>query len=289
VDQIEKIASVRERIRTEKRKGKVIGFVPTMGYLHDGHLSLVRCAAMESDFIVVSIFVNPIQFGEGEDYDRYPRDIERDVRLIENAGGDLLFIPKVEEIYPEGYCTHVEVEGVTSRLCGKYRPTHFRGVTTVVTKLFNIVQPDLAVFGQKDAQQAVVIQRLIRDLNYPIELIVAPIVRDDSGLALSSRNRYLSPEEREDAKVLNQSLRLAQRLVDDGKRDVSLILDELTAAIRARPSTRIQYVEIVDPVTLEAVEVLEEGTDVLLTLAVYAGDTRLIDNALIRVGETNNV
>jgi pantoate--beta-alanine ligase len=285
MERIREIESLRDRVQREKRNAKTIGFVPTMGYLHEGHLSLVRLASSETDFVVVSIFVNPTQFSPNEDFEQYPREIERDILLVEKAGGDIIFEPNVNEIYPEGFCTWVEVETVTNRLCGTSRPSHFRGVATVVAKLFNIVQPDFAFFGQKDAQQAVVIRRLIRDLNYPIQLIVAPIVRDERGIALSSRNKYLSEKEREDAERLNQSLRLGQHLIREGNRNLPEILEKVKSTIKAKPTTRIDYVEFVDPITLGEITDLTDVREILLVMAVYVGKTRLIDNLLIRTGE----
>ena len=206
--------------------------------------------------------------------------------MVEESGGDLVFAPAVEEMYPDGYCSWVEVHDLTTRLCGKSRPGHFRGVTTIVAKLFNIVQPDLTVIGQKDAQQAVVIRRLIRDLNYPIQFILAPTIREEDMVAMSSRNEYLSPREREDAESLNQSLRLAQRMIREGNRNLDEILKTITRHIETRAGTRIDYVEFVDPLTLEEVTDIKEGEEILLAMAVFVGKTRLIDNALIRVGES---
>ena len=278
ISDIEQMRAYAEALRAQ---GKRIGFVPTMGYLHEGHLSLIRRARELSDVVVVSIFVNPTQFGPGEDYERYPRDLERDQRLARENGCDILFVPTVEQMYPRGYSTYVEVEGLTEGLCGASRPGHFRGVTTVVTKLFNIVRHHLAVFGQKDAQQAVVIKRMVADLNQGVEIVVAPIVRAPDGLAMSSRNTYLSPREREEATVLYQALRKAEELVASGERQAKRIVEELTHMIRSKDSARIDYVAIVDPQDLKPVETIRG--EVLVALAVWIGKARLIDNTLLKV------
>jgi pantoate--beta-alanine ligase len=261
-------------------RGKSIGFVPTMGYFHEGHLALMRRARDENDFLVVSLFVNPTQFGPNEDYDRYPRDLERDRSLAEKEGVDLLFVPSVQEMYPPGYATYVEVTGtLTSALCGARRPGHFRGVTTVVAKLFNIVKPHRAYFGEKDAQQLRVIRRMTEDLNFDVEIISIPTVREPDGLAMSSRNEYLSPEERQAALVLWRSLNLARSLVEVGERDADRIIAEMRKLIQSEPLARVDYIEIVDPKTLEKVQRIEG--EVLVALAVFIGATRLIDNMVI--------
>jgi pantoate--beta-alanine ligase len=271
--------SLSSYIRLLKRKGKRIGFVPTMGYLHEGHLSLIRAARRDTGIVVVSIFVNPAQFGPGEDFDKYPRDIKRDERLARSAGADIIFYPSAAEIYPEGYRTYVEVEGITGRLCGNARPGHFKGVTTIVAKLFNAVRPDIAYFGQKDAQQAIVIKRMAKDLNMDIDIKVMPIVREADGLAMSSRNRYLSARERKDAAVLYESLMLARRLIKKGARDAGSIKREISRKIRSKKSARIEYVSLVDLKELKDVKRMNKG--VLIALAVWIGKTRLIDNAII--------
>lgn len=278
---IKEIKAIREFVARERRRGKRIGLVPTMGYLHEGHLSLVRIALAASDVVVMSIFVNPLQFGVGEDYEEYPRDLSRDIPLAEEAGVAALFVPTVAEMYPKGYATFVEVEGLTAGLCGRSRPGHFRGVTTVVTKLFNIVQPDVAVFGQKDAQQAAVIKQMVRDLNMPIEILTGPIVREADGLAMSSRNVYLSQEERRQALVLSQSLRWAEQKVAQGERDAASLREAIVEKIKTMPLANIDYVEIVNADDLKPVEVIQGR--VLIALAVRFGRTRLIDNCIVEV------
>ncbi|NPV26945.1 MAG: pantoate--beta-alanine ligase [Firmicutes bacterium] len=276
------IPEIRKFVQTQRECGKKIGLVPTMGYLHEGHLSLVRRAAEDGHTVVVSIFVNPLQFGVGEDYEEYPRDLTRDVELLEQTGLEVvLFAPAVKEMYPQGYATFVEVERLTSGLCGRSRPGHFRGVTTVVTKLFNIVQPDKAYFGQKDAQQAIVIKRMVADLNQPLEIVVAPIVREADGLAMSSRNVYLNPEERRQAVVLFQSLQLAREMIEQGCRDVAEIKEAIIRKLQSAPLASIDYVEIVDGVNLEEITTL--AGPVLIALAVRFGKTRLIDNIMLEV------
>lgn len=255
------------------------GFVPTMGYLHEGHLSLVRRARAENDRVAVSIFVNPTQFGPHEDYNRYPRDLERDLRLLEPLGVDLVFAPSVEEMYPPGFQTWVIVDEVSRPLEGAARPGHFRGVATVVTKLFNIIQPDRAYFGQKDAQQAVVIRQMVRDLNIPVEIVVCPTVREPDGLAMSSRNTYLSPEERQAATVLFRALQAAKAHYEKGERDAERLREVMREVIRAEPLARLDYVSVAHPETLQELSHVEGPA--LLSLAVYIGKTRLIDNILL--------
>ena len=255
------------------------GFVPTMGYLHEGHLSLVRRARAENDRVAVSIFVNPTQFGPHEDYARYPRDLERDLRLLEPLGVDLVFVPSVEEMYPPGFQTWVIVEEVSRPLEGASRPGHFRGVTTVVAKLFNILQPDRAYFGQKDAQQTVVIRRMVQDLNIPVEIVICPTVREPDGLAMSSRNTYLNPEERRAATVLFRALQAAKARYEAGERDAEGLREAMRGVIRAEPLARIDYVSVADPETLQELERVEGPA--LLSLAVYIGTTRLIDNIML--------
>ncbi|NOZ61594.1 MAG: pantoate--beta-alanine ligase [Calditrichaeota bacterium] len=279
------VKSIREmqQLSDELRcQGKKIGFVPTMGYLHEGHLSLLREAKKRCDVLVMSIFVNPTQFGPNEDFAQYPRNFERDSRLAEKEGCDVIFSPDTEEMYPENYLTSVEVEEITNILCGASRPGHFRGVTTVVAKLFNAVKPHVAVFGQKDAQQAVVIKRMTRDLNFDIDIIIAPIVREHDGLAMSSRNTYLSPEEREQALVLNRSLKMAEELILSGERDAETVKQKMKDMINEQPDAKIDYVEILHPETLEFQSKIK--SDVLIALAVKIGKTRLIDNLVVKVG-----
>jgi len=270
------IAEVREAVRQARHAGQRIGFVPTMGYLHEGHLTLMRQARSEAGFVVVSIFVNPTQFGPNEDFARYPRDLERDEALCASVSVDLLFHPAVEEIYPQPFRTSVKVAGLTDRLCGASRPGHFDGVATVVSKLFNIVKPDVAYFGQKDAQQVAVIQRMVADLNLDLEIVPVPTVREPDGLAMSSRNTYLSPAERQAALVLSRSLAMARDLVMAGERNMSALAAAIRAMIAEEPLAEIDYVEIVDYAALQPVERLERRA--LAALAVRFGKTRLIDN-----------
>jgi len=276
------LTELQKRIHTWKKQGQKIGFVPTMGFLHEGHLSLVRESKRRSDVTVVSIFVNPKQFGPAEDYQVYPRDPERDRALLEREGVELVFYPPVEVMYPEGYKTYVEVEDLQDKLCGKSRPGHFRGVCTVVLKLFNLVQPDEAYFGWKDAQQVIILQKMVEDLNLPVKIVPLPLVRDHDGLALSSRNTYLSPEERRAALVLKKSLDLAEKLMVEGEREAGRIREKMIELISAEPLARIDYVEIVDLKTLERLETI--GDQVLIALAVFIGRTRLIDNLRIVSG-----
>ena len=266
-----------------KREGKIIGFVPTMGYLHKGHLSLIKIAKRKSDVVVVSIFVNPTQFGPKEDFAKYPRDFKRDRLLLESRLGrdDFVFAPRIKDMYPEGYLTYVNVEKITGKLEGAIRPGHFQGVTTVVAKLFNIVQPDIAVFGQKDAQQAVVLKKMVNDLNYGIKVIIAGTVRERDGLASSSRNVYLSKEERKQTKVLYQALRLAKGMIKKGERSPSRIVSKVIALINKQPLADVDYVAITDAHSLELLNKLKG--EILISLAVRFGKTRLIDNIKMKV------
>lgn len=275
------IKEVRDIIKKEKSKGKTIGFVPTMGYLHEGHLSLVRRAKEETDFVVVSIFVNPLQFGPKEDFKEYPRDLERDIKLLEEVKADLLFAPEVEEMYPPGYKTYVEVTEITDVLCGASRPGHFKGVTTVVAKLFNIVKPDKAFFGQKDAQQVAVIKKMVKDLNMDLEIVPVPTVREEDGLAMSSRNVYLNTEERKAAPILYKSLQRAKELIEKGEKNSTTILKEMEEMISKEPLAKIDYIEIVDGETLKRKDKVEGN--ILIALAVKIGRTRLIDNIQMEV------
>ncbi len=278
---VEKVADMMDLARRWRQEGKTIGFVPTMGYLHEGHLSLVRQARKENDVVVVSIFVNPTQFGPGEDFERYPRDLKRDVELLEPMGVEAVFVPTVEDMYPPGYRTYVEVEDITTRLCGASRPGHFRGVTTVCCKLFNIVMPHRAYFGKKDFQQYVVLRTMVADLNMDLEIVPMPIVREPDGLAMSSRNAYLNEKERKAALCLYRSLKKAQELFAQGKRDARVIKEEVKKVIEAEPLATIDYVEVVDPDTFLPVEEVKEGT--LVALAVKVGPARLIDNTQLGV------
>jgi len=275
------IAEIREFVRNARAEGKTIGFVPTMGYLHQGHLELMRRAKESCDVVVISIFVNPTQFGPKEDFAQYPRDLERDLRMAEDVGVDAVFNPSTEEMYPAGYCTYVEVERITEKLCGLSRPGHFRGVATVVTKLFNIVNPDQAFFGQKDAQQVLVIKRMVADLNLNVEVVTVPTVREADGLAMSSRNVYLNAEQRQAALVLSRSLQKAAEAVAAGQQDVSVIRQLVVGMIEAEPLAEIDYVEIYSYPDLEPVDKIQGPA--LLALAVKIGQTRLIDNTILGV------
>ncbi len=276
------VTTLRELNRARRGLPEPVGFVPTMGYLHEGHLSLVRMARQECASVVVSIFVNPTQFGPHEDFERYPRDLQRDLALLRQEGVDVVWTPTVEVMYPEGFQTWVTVDELTRPLEGKHRPGHFRGVTTVVTKLFNAVRPQRAYFGQKDAQQARVIQRMVQDLNLPIAIIVGPTVREPDGLALSSRNTYLSPEERRAATVLYRALQAARQAFERGVRDAEALRQTMREVLAQEPLARVQYVSCADPDTLEELEGPVEKA--LLSLAVFIGQTRLIDNVLVGMG-----
>lgn len=270
------IKEIREIVSEWKKAGKTVGLVPTMGYLHEGHQSLIRQAHAENDEVVVSVFVNPTQFSANEDLSSYPRNIENDLEKSCEAGASLIFHPEVSEMYPDGFNTYIEAFGVTEVLEGASRPTHFRGVTTVVGKLFNIVQPDRAYFGQKDAQQAAVIEQMVRDLNFPVKVVRCPIIREEDGLAKSSRNVYLSEEEREAALVLSQSLKLAKEMLEHGEQSAEKIKQAMTEKIQQEPLASIDYIKIVDHRSLQDVAVIEAA--VLIPIAVRIGSTRLIDN-----------
>ncbi len=272
--------TIRQMREARAHMSGMVGFVPTMGYLHEGHLSLVGRARQECEHVVVSIFVNPTQFGPQEDYQRYPRDEARDLRLLEPFGVDVVFIPSAEEMYPPGFCTWVEVTGpLAERLEGARRPGHFRGVATVVIKLFNIVQPHRAYFGEKDAQQLRIVRRMVEDLNLPVEVVPCPTVREPDGLAMSSRNTYLSPQEREEALALYRGLCLAQELVKGGLRDVAELCRRLEEFFRAAPGVKLDYVSIAHPETLEELQRVEGPA--LVLVAARVGPARLIDNMLI--------
>jgi pantoate--beta-alanine ligase len=273
------IEEMRSASRDARREGKRFGFVPTMGALHEGHLSLVRAAKAKSDVVAVSIFVNPLQFGPTEDLAKYPRSFERDRELLEKEVVDILFAPHPEEMYPQGGVTYVTVEGLSEKLCGRSRPGHFRGVTTVVAKLFHIVEPDLAFFGQKDAAQATIIRRMVRDLNLPVEIVVCPIVREPGGLAMSSRNVYLSPEERKAALVLSRSLTETKDRFDQGERNARKLIAAGKQVMAQESRVRLDYFEMVDPDTLDPV--LEVTRSALVAIAALVGNTRLIDNILL--------
>jgi pantoate--beta-alanine ligase len=275
ITNIKQMQNISEQLRKE---GKRIGFVPTMGALHDGHLSLMRQARLDNDVVVISIFVNPIQFVQGEDYDTYPRNFSKDEELAKKVGVDIIFYPEVNEMYPEKLLTFVDVEKLTEGLCGRFRPGHFKGVTTVVAKLFNIVKPHIAYFGQKDYQQAIVIKRMIEDLNFDLEIVIMPIIRDKDGLALSSRNAYLNDKERKAATILYKSLQQAKKLLDSGEKQPDKIITSMNNLINTEKLAKTQYIEIVDSKTLKPVKIIEK--EVLIAIAVKIGKARLIDNVL---------
>ncbi|MEW6100808.1 MAG: pantoate--beta-alanine ligase [Candidatus Omnitrophota bacterium] len=271
---------MRSIAKNLKSKGIRIGFVPTMGALHDGHLSLIEKARKENEIVVVSIFVNPAQFSPREDFKKYPRSLKMDLRLCKKEGVDFIFYPKAADMYPQGYKTFVSVETLSGYLCGKSRPGHFRGVTTVVLKLFNIVQPDIAYFGQKDTQQAIIIKKMVSDLNIPVKIKVMPIVREKGGLAMSSRNAYLNKPRRKDALVLYAALLLGRRLIKKGVSSASRIIKEMKELIKTKRNAKIDYICIVDPESLRPQERIKKGC--LIALAVWIGKTRLIDNIIVR-------
>ncbi|MGE5296670.1 MAG: pantoate--beta-alanine ligase [Solirubrobacterales bacterium] len=273
------ISDIRQYVAQARAAGKTVGFVPTMGALHAGHASLIDAAAKRCGYVVVSIFVNPTQFGPGEDLEKYPRPFDKDAKLCEQHGGHAIFAPSVDEMYPRKNLTWVTVDKLTEPLCGQSRPGHFRGVTTVCTKLFNIVGPDVAFFGQKDAQQATVIRRMVADLNAPLEIVICPTVREPDGLAMSSRNQYLSPKERQEAPVIHRSLQRCAELIAKGERDATKIADEMQKVLRQVPALRTEYVSIVDAESLEPCDPIRGR--VLVAYAGRLGTTRLIDNIMV--------
>lgn len=276
---VKTIKEVREIVSSWRRDGLTVGLVPTMGYLHEGHQSLISKSVSENDRTVVSVFVNPIQFGPNEDLEAYPRDLKRDMEAVEAVGGDLIFNPDPAEMYPSHFTSFIDTTETTELLCGAVRPVHFRGVCTVVGKLFNIVTPDRAYFGQKDAQQLATIRRFVRDLNFGLEIVPCPIVREADGLAKSSRNTYLSPAERKAALILSKSLALGKKAVDEGERDASKVVSIITESLQTEPLARIDYVEVVDFENIQRVETISGET--LVAIAVYIGKTRLIDNFIV--------
>ena len=286
INRRQRMSSVARKIRREQ--DRTIGLVPTMGALHEGHLSLVREARRMCDVVVVSVFVNPAQFGPGEDFEHYPRDLTKDTALLTDYNVDFIFAPPVDEIYPKGFATYVNVDGVADQLEGAARPGHFRGVSTVVTILLNVVRPDFAFFGQKDAQQAVIIRRLVRDLSFDTEIIVLPTVREDSGLAMSSRNLYLKPEEQAAAAVIHRGLAKAKETYKSGERNANRLAEIVRTTIEAEPLARVDYVNVADAETLEAIEKVEERP-VLLAVAAYVGKTRLIDNTVLNSSKKKEV
>jgi pantoate--beta-alanine ligase len=273
------IEEVRSLVSAARSTGKRIGLVPTMGALHIGHISLIEAAVKDCDFVVVSIFVNPTQFGPGEDFEKYPRPFEADLKICRQAGADVIFAPTPAEMYPRENLTWVTVEQLTEPLCGRSRPGHFRGVTTVCSKLFNIIAPDVAYFGQKDAQQAIVIKRMVADLNMPLEIIVCPTVREPNGLAVSSRNQYLSKQQKEDAANIYKSLQKCREMIETGTTDSQKIIAEMQRILQQIPSGQIEYVSIVDAETLQSIEKI--AGEVLAAVAVKVGPARLIDNILV--------
>ena len=273
---IREIQAMKEWVRAARKKGETVCLVPTMGYLHEGHLDLMRMGRPLADHLVISIFVNPTQFGAGEDLDRYPRDLPRDIELSESVGVECIFHPEASEMYPPDYCTYVNVENITSGLCGASRPGHFRGVATVVAKLFNIVEPDIAIFGEKDYQQLAVLKKMVEDLNMNVQILAHPTVREKDGLAMSSRNKYLTPEQRKNALVLFRTLKAAGERVKQGERSAAVLKSEAATMIEQVPECTIDYVDIVDPVLLTPLERIEDRA--VMALAVKVGTTRLIDN-----------
>jgi pantoate--beta-alanine ligase len=280
---IAKAEEMRKAVLEETSRGRSIGFVPTMGFLHEGHLSLVRESVQRAEVTVVSIYVNPTQFCPQEDFKQYPRDIQRDAELLKKEMVDYVFLPDDREIYPEGYKTYVEVHDLQDKLCGRSRPGHFRGVCTIVLKLFNIVNPDMAFFGQKDAQQAVILQRMIQDLDLGVKIEVMPIVREEDGLALSSRNAYLNQKERNAARILSASLDEARVMVQNGERNSEQIIERMKEMISREPLAQIDYVEIVDTENLDSMPKIESKA--LAAVAVFIGKVRLIDNTVLQVKE----
>lgn len=275
------VEEVRKQVKEWRKEGLSVGLVPTMGYLHEGHKSLIEAAVKENDRVVVSVFVNPTQFAPNEDLESYPRDMERDKALCEAANASLIFHPAPEEMYHEGYSTFVDMRTLTQVLCGKTRPIHFSGVCTIVSKLFHIVAPDRAYFGQKDAQQLAVIRHMVEDLNFDIEIVGCPIIREEDGLAKSSRNTYLNPEERKQAVILSQALKKAKERMEDGETRADILKNVMVEMIQTMPLAKIDYVEIVDFKTFENVEIIKG--EVLVAMAVYIGKTRLIDNFIIQL------
>ena len=278
---VKTVGEIRDIVKAWRRDGLTVGLVPTMGYLHEGHQSLIARSAAQNDRTVVSVFVNPIQFGPNEDLEAYPRDIERDKAAVVAAGGDVIFHPEPEEMYPPHFTSFVDTTETTELLCGAVRPVHFRGVCTVVSKLFNIVQPDRAYFGQKDAQQLATIKRFVRDLNFDIEIVPCPIVREEDGLAKSSRNTYLNPQERKAALILSKSLTIGRQLVEAGERDANVVATAIRQHLETEPLAKVDYVEVVDFQTVQRVNRIAGET--LVAIAVYIGKTRLIDNFIVNL------
>jgi len=277
------IELVRSLVKAARSSGKTVGFVPTMGALHTGHISLIEAAVKQCDFVVLSIFVNPTQFVPGEDFEKYPRPLDADLQVCEKAGVDVVFVPTTEQMYAAENLTWVNVEKLTDTLCGRFRPGHFRGVTTVCAKLFNIVAPDVAFFGQKDAQQAVVIKRMVADLNMPLDIVVCPTVRQNDGLAVSSRNQYLTDQQKQDATLIYKSLQECRQMVETGTTEAQKIITRMRQVLNRRPSIEIEYISIVDAETLRELDRVVGR--VLVAVAVKIGPARLIDNILLDTGK----
>ena len=279
---VKTVDDVRKAVAEWRSKGETVGLVPTMGYLHAGHQSLIKKSVEQNDHTVVSVFVNPIQFGPNEDLEAYPRDLARDAELCETTGADMIFNPEPEEMYKDGFVSFVDMNGLTNHLCGLSRPVHFRGVCTVCTKLFNIVTPDRAYFGQKDAQQLAVIKRMVKDLNMPLEIVGCPIVREEDGLAMSSRNTYMNDEERKAALILSKSIKLGQKLIEDGERSAEVVRTEMTKLLQSEPMADVEYVNVVNNLTMEDIDTVEG--DILVAIAVKINNkVRLIDNFMMTV------
>ncbi len=276
---VKTVQEVRDIVKQWRKEDLSIGFVPTMGYLHEGHGSLIENSVKGNDRTVVSIFVNPMQFGPTEDLASYPRDLEKDAVLCESLGADLIFHPEPEEMYLDGFCSFTDISGLSDALCGLSRPIHFRGVCTVVNKLFNIVQPDRAYFGQKDAQQAAIVKQFVRDLNIPVEIIRCPIIREEDGLAKSSRNTYLSAEERKAALILSKAIFLGEKMVQEGEKDADIVVKAMLACLKTEPMANVEYVKAVHGLTMKDVDILEAPA--LVAIAVRIGKTRLIDNFVV--------
>ena len=276
---IKKSKELQTLIEREKKKGKIIGLVPTMGYLHSGHISLIKRAKKDCGIVVVSIYVNPTQFGPGEDYQRYPRDLERDKKLAKEAGTDILFVPSDEEIYPDSFHTYIQVEELSGRLCGVSRPIHFRGVATIVAKLFNIVKPTKAYFGWKDAQQLIILKKMVKDLNMDVEVVGLPTVREKDGLAISSRNKYLSKQERKIAPILYQALIKAKKMVNSGENNSARVLQQAKDLIKKKKGVKIDYLKAINLIDLKDAKKIKKNT--LIAIAAWIGKTRLIDNVII--------
>ncbi|MBR3041409.1 MAG: pantoate--beta-alanine ligase [Eubacterium sp.] len=279
---VKTIEEVRKYVKEWRKNGETVGLVPTMGFLHAGHQSLIKRSVEDNDRTVVSVFVNPIQFGPNEDLEAYPRDLERDSQLCDETGADLIFNPEPSEMYKDGFVSFVDMNGLTNHLCGLSRPVHFRGVCTVCSKLFNIVGPDRAYFGQKDAQQLAVIKRMVKDLNMPLEIVGCPIVREEDGLAMSSRNTYMNDEERKAALILSKSIKLGKELVDNGERSAAVVREKMTALLESEPMADVEYVEVVDNLTMESIDDIKG--EILVAIAVRINNkVRLIDNFITEV------